>query len=1095
MSGTTTPAGLLPHHWAELEASAIAPDVAAANVASFGEETGRHWEHERSELVAHDRHRIQTESRTGSGRPQWQAAELAAALITLDRRYRHLQAGGWRSLSEGLPGLPAFDQWKPNDPRTKGKRDPKTGEWTPQLGADGRPVPVKYEAPPGFPDGGGLLLPTIPERCWRLICQRQGIAFPTKPATIAAGFWAWAQRTPRLRLLICEGWKKALCAVSHGYAAVTLPGVQMGRRVGSDGSERLIPALLALTAKGRPWLIAFDADAKPATARKVAAAAGALARTLRDAGGRPEIARLPLLPGTEKTGLDDLAATAGPEALAKALADTAPPPVLPFLRAADRIAAAGQWLGVACPLPTPEAAPLVVVQAPMGCGKTEAVAAALAPLAADGVPVLMPSHRKALGQAAAERVGVPWCPAPRSDERLQGAAGCWDSWCPDSGLRISGHGWSGGVMVLDEWAQACEHLLLSTGTALAKRRGSVMRTGADQLPRMRQTVAPDAQMPDWAVRLLERLTGRRAYVIRSDHKPMAGRPLHAPRGFTTPKAAADAFRAQWAQLVADGAPFLCWTSAQKAGQKNAPQTLAALHRQRVPGARVEVIDSTTPETAARLAADPDGFAAGLDALYVSPSISSGVSFASWRPAAVIALAGGRIAPEHVAQALARVRCPEVPAYLFAPERCPGAALRVGSGATDPADLIRHLRAVADPLLGELEEGDAEGAWLEAWGELGAHRNRQRFAYRATIAGLLQREGWVLGAPGPEHCPAAAAAITADLAAIAEAAQAAEDQTLLNAPTLSDQEAAELARRRRKLEPAEQAALDRHRLAAAWGLEGAPPSQALLDADRDGLRDRLRLGFLLTSPEALELIPAHDRTAIAALDAAGRPFAPDRLRVALAPRVRALLALGVPALLERFAAGETIAATDPAVVALHAAATAHRAQLAAAAGVSPGAKATGTLRALLAAVGWRLERAGRINTRGGDRDALTYRAQGVALPEGVEAQALAAAWLSELQAPAATAPAGALFAPIENPYRGEKCATGTPAPPPPPRPCPPPPLLRGPPGGSGYAVDSSASLAVATSPEKGCITSGRPVTGGHHHRPADPCTAGGSLWGF
>jgi hypothetical protein len=87
-------------------------------------------------------------------------------------------------------------------------------------------------------------------------------------------------------------------------------------------------------------------------------------------------------------------------------------------------------------------------------------------------------------------------------------------------------------------------------------------------------------------------------------------------------------------------------------------------------------------------------------------------------------------------------------------------------------------------------------------------------------------------------------------------------------------------------------------------------------------------------------------------------------VALAPRVAALQALAVPALLERFAAGETIAATDPAVVALHATATAHRAQLAAAAGVSPGVKATGTLRALLAAVGWRLERAGRAKARGG-----------------------------------------------------------------------------------------------------------------------------------
>ena len=50
-----TPDGLLPLHWAELQASAIAADVAAANVASWGPSTPRHWETERAELVAHAR--------------------------------------------------------------------------------------------------------------------------------------------------------------------------------------------------------------------------------------------------------------------------------------------------------------------------------------------------------------------------------------------------------------------------------------------------------------------------------------------------------------------------------------------------------------------------------------------------------------------------------------------------------------------------------------------------------------------------------------------------------------------------------------------------------------------------------------------------------------------------------------------------------------------------------------------------------------------------------------------------------------------------------------------------------------------------------
>lgn len=441
----------------------------------------------------------------------------------------------------------------------------------------------------------------------------------------------------------------------------------------------------------------------------------------------------------------------------------------------------------------------------------------------------------------------------------------------------------------------------------------------------------------------------------------------------------------------------------------------------------------------RSAAPPRPPPRGSWALYCSPSISSGISWARWRPAAVLALAGGRIAPEHASQAAARVRCPEVPAWVFAPERCPGAALRVGSGATDPAELIAALRAVGDRLLGQLEAGGADGAWLAAWAELGATRNRQRFAYRATIAGLLEREGWALQAPGPEPCPAAGAQAAAELQAIAEAAQAAEDQAVIEAESLTDQEAAELGRRRRKLEPAERAALDRHRLAAAWGLGAAAPALELLEADRDGLRERLRLGWLLTTPEALALIAGHDRAAVAALDPTGRPFAPDRLRVALAPRVAALMLLGTDdrprvllELLERFAGGETIAATDPAIEALHDAATANRAALAAAAAVSPGVKATGTLRALLRACGWKLLRAGRGHGNG----ALTYRAERVALPAGVDAQALAAAWLAELQAPAAADPGGAFFAPIGNPYRGKKCsAWGPAAPPPPPRPRP------------------------------------------------------------
>lgn len=1007
------PAGLLPHHWAELQASAIAPDVAAANVASFGPGTDRHWETERAELVRHARLAIQTESTAGNGHPQAQPGHLAGRLIALDSRYRHLAAGGWRSLSAELEGVPRFDQWKPGEPRARADKPGRS---------------IKYEAPPQAPDGGGLLLPNVPERCWLLICRRHGLALPD-PATLAAGFWPWALALAALPLLVCEGWKKALAAVSAGHAAVALPGVQMGRRVAPDGTERLIPELQLLAAPGRRWLIAFDAEARHQTAAKVAAAAGALARTLRAAGGRVEIARLPLLPGTDKTGLDDLLAAAGPEALDRALADTGRRPVLARPPLADRIAPAGHYLGEAGPLPSPEEAPLLLLRAAMGCGKTEAIAAATAPLLADGVPLLLPSHRVALGQALAERLGVAWAPAPGTDARLQGGGFCLDSCCPSSGLQISGHHWGGALLVWDEIAQGLEHLLLSNGTALADRRGEVLRTLAELLARSAQIIAADAQLPGWALTLLEQLTGRRGFVIDSAHRPMAGRPLYAPEAQGGAGGAAAAFHAQWSELVDSGRSFFCWSSAQQAGMRNAPQTLAALHQQRRPDARLAVIDSSTPELAAELAADPDGFAERFDAIYASPSISSGVSFHRWRPDAAIAYAGGRVAPEHAAQALARVRCPEVPAYLYAPAAAPGGAprgaLRVRSGATDPAQLIDDLRAVTDPLLGQLEQGAADGAWLQAWAELGAHRNRQCHAYRASIIGILQAEGWELLSTDPPSPEALAIAerVGEQLGAIAKDAQAAADAAVIDAEPLDPHEAAALARRR-QLEPSERAALDRFRLAERWALGDAAPSLSLLEADRDGLRGPLWGGWLLTCPEALALIPAHDAAAVAALDPTGQPFAPDRLRVAVAPRIAALAALGVPRLLERFAAGEVIAATDPAVLELHTTATAHRAQLVAATGVSPAKLPTGTLRALLRAVGWKLVSAGRVKARGEGRDAYLYRAQRMALPEGVDAQALEAAWLAELQEAARSA--GAKSSPTENPCRGRKSPTAYPS---------------------------------------------------------------------
>ena len=112
--------------------------------------------------------------------------------------------------------------------------------------------------------------------------------------------------------------------------------------------------------------------------------------------------------------------------------------------------------------------------------------------------------------------------------------------------------------------------------------------------------------------------------------------------------------------------------------------------------------------------------------------------------------------------------------------------------------------------------------------------------------------------------------------------------------------------------------------------------------------------------------------------------------------------------------------------LHATATAHKRQLIAATGISPGKKASGTLRALLNACGWTLKRSGRTKARGADRDAYLYEAAPMPVPDGVDKAQLQNAFLAELKAVIA----GAKNPPIDVFYREKKSPTEMPAPPPP-----------------------------------------------------------------
>jgi hypothetical protein len=970
------------HHLGEwVTGSAVHPALAAANVATLqGPDVLQALAGDRLEQL-------------GGWAQQYATGPVARLLRPLEPI---AAAGGW-----WCSGLDPLADWapmgwgcfKPDRPRIESR--------------DGKgPRARKYEHPIATPARSFWL--RVPAAVAQLVADRFAVALPAAVAADADGsagaFWRWWAQTPALPLLLAEGAKKAAALLSAGVPAMALPGIWNGAPKNPDGRPTLLPELAAVPLAGRPCWVLFDHSDNERARRDVAAASRRLGRLLERAGAGPVL--LGVCPGPHKGADDALAAGVSFEQLAaqlQPLRAAAAAPVLPRLRPADRIAPAGQWLGEACPIPSPAEARLVALSAPMGAGKTEAIAAALAPLLAVGVRVVLVTHRRSLGAALADRLGLPWGEdaAPGSDLRQQGLALCVDSLCPGSGLQIRPGDWRGCVVVIDEAAAVLAHALTGTGTAIATRRPAVLETLAALLAGASQVIAADAQLSDPVLEALEAATGARAMLIASEHRPATGRPLvvHPSR---------DSWRAELVALLQARRPLWIATTAREGD--NGAQSLALLAVEHWPDARVLVVDANTVaddlHDAARLAGDPDGIASRYDVVAASPAVAAGLSVTLRDHfAAVMVAAGGTTDPDAVAQAAARVR-DDCPRHLFTPEQSPGAQLRTGSGDTDPAQLLRrlgeHEAATVAQLLaagGWNPERNDSGPWLRLWAQLGAIRNRQRLAYRATVRGLLEREGYDATEAAPLAGPAVAVAeaAAAALEAIAAEAQAADDAAVIAAEPLTAAEARELARKRKRT-PAERAQLARHRIAEAWGLGATAPTTAILEADREGLSRRARMGWILGSLEARQLVAKHDQATAATLAPDGRAWAPDLCRETIGPKITAADALGLPAWLARSDGSDGsepaawFTAADPTLLQLQATATAHGASLRQVLGVSPGKRGITTLRQLLALAGHRLEAK---RSRADGARAWRYRVVAEALPDGADPARLLAAWRDQL----------------------------------------------------------------------------------------------------
>jgi Domain of unknown function (DUF3854) len=201
--------------------------------------------------------------------------------------------------------------------------NPLTGERTECLSFKPN-VPIspdrKYENPPGAEVQA--IYPAMTYGLWKLAADRFEVALPesallAEPNDLANGFWMWVFDND-IPIILTEGAKKALSAMSAGFPCVALTGIWNGVKANRDENGRtesydLIPTLRHLA--NCKIYIAFDRDQASKTIKSVIQARSVLAKALMDIDCECYSIRW----DSKYKGLDDLIAGCGVSVLEDAI--------------------------------------------------------------------------------------------------------------------------------------------------------------------------------------------------------------------------------------------------------------------------------------------------------------------------------------------------------------------------------------------------------------------------------------------------------------------------------------------------------------------------------------------------------------------------------------------------------------------------------------------------------------------------------------------------------------------------------------------------------------------------------------------------------
>jgi hypothetical protein len=653
------------------------------------------------------------------------------------RRYAHCAKGGW-----WCEGLDPLNDWQPMEWGTFKPNFPTKNQ-------DGKTI--KYEHPPQI--STRLFCLRVTKEVWVKTANLFNSELPDQIEIdkygSAIGFWQWIHDR-QIPIVICEGVKKAATLLTYGYPAIALPGINSGYRVvrdfqGNTIGRNLIDELLVFANRCPEMSICFDYEAVPHKAKLLDTAIVHLGELLQQSGCNVKVIRLP---GLEK-GVDDFILAQGIVAFQEIYQQS--------LELEIDLAQSKRHSELTYPvnqlvesrylhdINLPNSG-IVGIKSAKGTGKTTALIPVVALARSRHRPVLLLTHRIQLGRFLCERIGVNWInqQLPKQPSDSLGL-------CLDSIWKLNPADWEGGIIILDEVEQSLWHLLHSS--TCKKKRLAILNTFQHLIARVLDTdglvIAQDADLSDISIDYLKQLASNEIepWIAINQWQAKQGWDVYF---YDRPNPTALIH-----QLELDlRAGYKCYVTTDSRSGRYGSDTIDRYIKQTLKQledsyTKTLVVCSHTTNTTGHPAVDfvsaINTQAPAYDAVFVTPTLGTGVSIDIKHFDRVYGIFQGVIPDQEVRQALSRVRA-NVPRHLWCAKRGMGT---IGSGSNNYRSLAdwyqenyKENYALMSPLM--RIDVDAPVVFdpihLRTWARFAARINASITLYRDAVKAGLMGEG-------------------------------------------------------------------------------------------------------------------------------------------------------------------------------------------------------------------------------------------------------------------------------------------------------------------------------------------------------------------